>query len=152
VIREERDAAFWTSVFEDPAVKPHVALGHQLDLAEVVGSAAVMPLASENGGFIFARLDGLGRVWELHTLFRPRAWGGREVVVSAIEAFTLMFATSADVIVTHEVEGWRRSRPPLSFRFAPAGPFGPAPAIGPALRTWTLTRNAWDDSPARRRM
>jgi len=151
VIREDRDPAFWTDVYEHPAVKPHVSLGHDLDIAAIVANPSVTPLRSDNGGFLFARLDGLGRVHELHTMFTPEGWG-REVLISAKAAFAEMFRRGADVIVTQEVEGNRRSQPPLSFRFAPAGDFAFSPLLNATLRTWVLTRAAWDASPARQRM
>jgi hypothetical protein len=149
VITEDRDYGFWSGVYEHPAVKPHVSLGHKLDLAAILANPAIVPLRAEHGGFLFLRLDNLGRVYELHTLFTPEGWG-REVLLAAKDAFTAMFEAGAHVIVTHEVAGNPRSQPPLSFRFAPAGEF--APALGAMLRTWTLTRAAWEASPARRRM
>jgi hypothetical protein len=54
--------------------------------------------------------------------------------------------------VTHEVRGNRRSQPPLSFRFAPASAFHQVPQLAAELRTWVLTRSAWEVSPARQRM
>lgn len=149
-IVEDRDPAFWDRIANHPEVSPHVFLGHEaVSLAGMVQSPLATPLRAQNGGFIFLRLDSLGRVHELHTLFTPEGWG-REVLLSAKQAFARIFATGAQVIVTYEVEGWKRSQPPLSFGFKPAGDF--APALGTALRTWTLTRSAWDLSPARGRM
>lgn len=150
MIREERDAAFWTRIYEHPDVKPHVSLGADLDLAGIVTHPGVTPLAATHGGFLFARLDGLGRTFELHTLFTPEGWG-REVLEASKQAFQRMFDAGADLIVTQEVAGNRRSQPPLSFRFAPCGDFRPSP-LGHDLRTWVLTRAAWDASPARLRM
>jgi hypothetical protein len=149
VIREHRDPEFWIGVYEHPAVKPHVGLGGELDVAAVVSNPLVVPLRADHGGFLFIRLDGLGRVHELHTLFTPEGWG-REVASAAKEAFGLMFDRGADLIVTYEVAGNRRSQPPLSFRFQAAGGF--APDLGASLRTWVLTRSAWEASPAFRRM
>jgi hypothetical protein len=149
LIREDRDPAFWTAVYEHPQVKPHVSLGHDLDLAEILADPGVTPLAADHGGFIFIRLDGLGRTYELHTMFTPEGWG-REVAGAAKAAFALMFDGGADLIVTHEVAGNRRSQPPRSFRFEPAGGF--RPALDHELRTWVLTRYAWEASPARQRM
>lgn len=151
MIRECRDLAFWSAIYEHPEVKPHVSLGHDLDLAAVVSSPAVLPLASAHGGFFFIRLDGVGRVWELHTLFTPEGWG-REVHAAAKAAFAQMFERGADVIVTQEVAGNRRSQPPRSFRFCPAGEFRTSPELGADLRSWVLTRTAWEASPARLRM
>lgn len=151
LIREDRDAAFWTAIYEHPEVKPHVGLGHEIDISAIVGSEQVTPLRSDRGGFLFFRLDGLGRVFELHTMFTPDGWG-KEVLLSAKAAFAEMFRRGAQVITTYEVEGNRRSQPPLSFRFQPAGDFAPSVELNAQLRTWILTRNAWEASPARARM
>src|SRR5690606_41931560 len=96
---------------------------------------------------LFCRLDGLARVWELHTLFTPEGWG-REVLSGAREAFSTLFARGAQVVTTFEVAGWWRSRPPLTFRFKPAGGVEPSP-LG-SVKTWVLTRDAWEGSPVRR--
>lgn len=149
MILEDRDVGFWTEIYEHPQVKPHVSLGRELDLAAILSDASVTPLRAEHGGFLFIRLDGLGRAFELHTMFTPEGWG-REVALAAKDAFTLMFGRGADLIVTQEVSGNRRSQPPRSFRFEPAGEF--RPALDHELRTWVLTRYAWEASPARRRM
>lgn len=151
MIRESRSPTFWTAIYDHPAVKPHVSLGHEVDMAAVVASPTVTPLASAHGGFLFVRLDGLGRAYELHTMFTPEGWG-REVTGAAKDAFVEMFERGADLIVTHEVSGNRRSQPPRSFRFTPAGDFRFSPELDAHLRTWVLTRSAWDASPARQRM
>jgi hypothetical protein len=150
-LREDRDLAFWTWVYEHPEVKPHVGLGHAIDLGPLLDSPQVTPLRSDNGGFLFLRLDGLGRVYELHTLYRPEGWG-REVLGAAREAFCAIFAQGCQLIVTHEVAGNWRSRPPKTFRFEPCGDFAPSPALGADLRTWALRQAAWEASPARQRM
>jgi hypothetical protein len=145
LICEERDAGFWNRIVEHPAVA-HVTMGFPCDLSEIVANESVTPLASENGGFIFCRLDGLGRVQELHTLFTPEGWG-REVTRAAKEAFARMFASGAALITTYEVRGW--AAPPLSFGWRAVGDFSPTP-IGD-VRTWILTSDAWALSPACRR-
>ena len=150
MIREERDPAFWSAVYEHPAVKPHVGLGHEIDIEAFVSNPLVTPLAAEHGGFLFVQLDNLGRAYELHTMFTPEGWG-REVAGTAKDAFALMFDRGADLIVTQEVAGNRRSQPPRSFRFEPAGQFRGSP-LGVDLRSWVLTRYAWEGSPARQRM
>lgn len=149
MIREDRDLAFWTDVYEHPQVKPHVGLGHDLDLSLILDNPAALPLRAEHGGFIFVRLDNLGRVYELHTLFKPEGWG-REVLQALKEAVTEIFAGGGQIITTYDVEGNWRSRPPKTFRFQPCGDY--APALGVSLRTWVLTRDAWEASPARLRM
>jgi hypothetical protein len=150
VIFEERDVAWWRSVGEHPAVKPHVGLGRDLDFA-LVSDPVVTPLRSENGGFLFLRLDGLGRVQELHTLYRPEGWG-KEVLAALKAAVAEMFARGAQLITTHEVEGYYRSRPPKTFRFEPCGDFAPVAGFAVSTRTWVLRREAWEASPARQRM
>jgi hypothetical protein len=146
VIREERDPDFWRGVADHPQVS-HIKFGLPFDIGQLVEHDSVTPLASENGGFLFCRLDGLGRVFELHTLFKPEGWG-REVSGAAKEAFAAMFAKGARVITTYEVEGW--TAPPLSFGWRAVGGFD-ASDFG-QVRTWVLTLDAWETSPARRRM
>lgn len=145
MIREERSAHFWTNVSEHPQVKPTTKLDPS-DWPLFLARADVRPFASDHGGHLFAAMDCLGRAWELHSLFRPEAWG-REVNDALKAALTVL--GDWDVIVTHEVGGWWRSRPPLSYGFRRAGEFHASP-LGD-LRTWTLTRAAWNSSPARRR-
>lgn len=150
MIREQRDPGFWQTVAEHPGVAPHVFLGHgPVSLAALVTHDSVLPLASEHGGFLFCRLDGPGRLWELHTMYTPEGWG-REVLQAAKAAFSRVFE-QAQVVTTYEVEGWWRSRPPKSFGFQRAGDFQAVPEIGAALSTWILTRTAWETSPAHRR-
>lgn len=146
MITESRDVAFWREIVGHPDVA-HVTFGLPFDIAGLVEHESVTPLASENGGFLFCRLDGLGRVFELHTMFRPEG-RGREVSSAAKEAFAEMFARGARVITTYEVRGW--AAPPLSFGWKAAGDFSPTP-LGD-VRTWVLTLEGWEASPARRRM
>lgn len=151
MIREDRNPTFWTAVYEHPAVKPHVGLGQEVDFASLVQHPGVTPIRAEHGGFLFVRLDGLGRVHELHTLFTPEGWG-REALLALKAALVVMFDRGTDLVTTSEVGGNPRSQPPRSFRFAPAGDFYDAPEVGAQLRTWILTRPAWEGSPARQRM
>ncbi len=145
---EDRDPAFWDRVANHPEVAPHVFLGHEaVTFADIVQHPSVTPLRAIHGGFVFCRLDGLGRVQELHTLFTPEGWG-REVLLSAKQAFALIFSRGAQLVTTYEIESWWRSRPPKSFGFQPAGDFAPSP-LG-SLRTWILTADAWDKSPTLR--
>lgn len=152
LIREDRDTAFWSGVIEHPQVAPLVTFGHSIDLLAILDNPWVTPLRSERGGFLFVRLDGLGRVHELHTAYLPQAWGTREIVHAARQAFCAMFERGAQLIVTYEVAGNRRSQPPKTFRFEPCGDFAPAPDFPHLLRTWALTKAAWEGSPARVRM
>lgn len=152
MIREDRDYRFWADLIDHPQVAPHVTLGRQLDIAPMLQNPWCVPLRSERGGFLFIRLDGLGRVYELHTAFRPEAWGTREIPLAASEAFEAIFARGAQLVVTYEVAGNRRSQPPKSFRFVVCGEFSPAPDCPEPLRTWSLSWSDWEASPARLRM
>jgi hypothetical protein len=152
MIREERDAGFWNAVATHPDVRDCVFMNHPtMDLAPLVEPPTSLPLAAEHGGFIFLNKDGLGLVYELHTMFTPAGWG-REVAAAAREAFDLLFLRSAQLVFTLEVETNVRSRPPLSHGWRTAGPFTYAPDLAANVRTWVLTREAWDASPVRRRM
>jgi hypothetical protein len=131
LIREDRSPTFWASVCEPG-----------LDLA-FLASERVTPLRSDNGGYLFVNLDGLGRVWDLHAAFLPAGWG-REA--SATLKAALEHLGDWQIITSAEVEDNPRSRPPLSFGFRPASGFSGG------FRSWFLTRSAWDQSPARRRM
>lgn len=148
---EDRDPAFWSAVYEHPEVKPHVGLGQDLDMSAIVANPAVTPLRAAHGGFLFARLDAIGRIFELHTMFTPEGWG-REVLNAARAAHDEIFRRGCQIVTTFEVAGNRRSQPPLSFRFQPAGPFEMAAEFGVEFRTWFLTRAAWMASPAHRSM
>lgn len=130
-IREERDPAFWRACCE-----PGLDLGF-------LTSDRVTPLASANGGYFFVRIDGLGRVYDLHAAFKPAGWGKE---ASATLKASLRLLTGWQAISVSEVEGNWRSRPPRSFGFSPAGGFSGG------YRSWILTRDAWEASPARRRM
>jgi hypothetical protein len=147
VIRIERDPAFWIAVASHPAVAPSL-LGLP---AEKIGALArrpeILPLASENGGFLFARLDALGFVCELHTLFTPNGWG-REALVAGIWSIGVVWALGYQIVVTFEAKSNTRSRPPKTFGFRQAGDWRSTP-VG-ELRMWTLTQSAWNASPARR--
>ena len=149
-IAEQRDPSFWRAVIDHPQVKPHVTLGHAFDVAPLVASARVLPLASENGGFLMVQLDGIGRVFELHTMFRPEGWG-REVLLALKDACEMMFCErGAQIITTYEVATNKRSQPPKTFRFQPAGDFEPCDYGD--FRSWVLTKADWLTSPARRSM
>jgi hypothetical protein len=149
VIRVERDPAFWARVASHPAVAP-VLLG--MDPAAVGRIAAqpdVLPLASAHGGFLFIRRDVAGFVCELHTLFTPEGWG-REALVAGMSAIEAVWITGYQAVITFEAQANPRSRPPRTFGFARAGDWRASP-IGP-LRLWTLSHQAWDASPAKRRL
>lgn len=149
---DARDPEFWISVAEHPEVAPHVLFGHSgLMVGDVVQHERVLPFRSEHGGYLFVMLDGLGRIYELHSLFTPEAWGTRETLRTAKRAFTSVFEKAA-LIVTYEVLGNCRSRPPRTFGFASAGAFVETPELGGLMcRTWFLTSEAWKASVVGRR-
>ena len=83
VIRVEKDPAWWAAIANHPAVKPCLSLSADpVDVSKMVLDPKVWPVASEHGGFLFFQRDGLGRCWELHTMFTPEGWG-REVAEAA---------------------------------------------------------------------
>ena len=148
MIRLERDRTFWEDVARHPAVAPSLG-GFRPELAaEVCRSPRALPVASEHGGYIFIRLDAMGLVWELHSLFKPEGWG-REALQTGIAALGVLRSLNFQLITTLELAANPRSRPPLSFGFRPAGDFRPS-AAG-STRLWALTRQGWEDSPAKRR-
>ena len=150
MIHIERDPRWWVDVASHPAVAATLFGANPEVVGQVVVSPTVLPLAAVNGGFFFARLDVMGLVRELHTMFRPEGWG-REVHQAAKEAFEYVFGTGCQVIVTYQVEGNERSQPPRSFGFVLAGDYRPIDT-GAVVRSWVLTRQAWEASPAHRRM
>lgn len=147
-IRIERDPAWWAAIAAHPGLAE--ILGTILPAA--IGAVALqpnaLPMAAEHGGFIFLRLDALGFVAELHTLFTPEGWG-REALEAGIQAINAVWLCGFQSIVTLEVQANRRSRPPVSFGFTRAGDWRDSP-IG-AVRLWTLSREAWAQSPGIRR-
>lgn len=147
-IREERNPAFWRGIADHPEVSQAAIFGDAaMDLADIVQHPSVLPLASEHGGYLICRLDGLGHVCELHSMFTPEGWG-REAMLAAVDAFDLAFAGGMQVLTTYEVSTNPRSRPPKRFGFVRAGEFqGPY-----GLRSWVLTRAAWEASPGRSRL
>jgi hypothetical protein len=146
VIRLERSPDFWRELVDHPAVS-HVKMGQAFAIEDIIGLDSVTPLATDHGGFLFIRLDGLSRVFELHTMFRPEG-RGRDLTTAAKDAFSRMFNNGAMIITTYEVEGW--AAPPLSFGWRSVGGFEPTD-YG-SMRTWVLTLEAWKGSPAFRRM
>jgi hypothetical protein len=143
VIREERNLGFWRAICEHPGVKPWVSLGVQADwLPALVESPRCLPLACSSGGYFLVRSDLNPAVWDLHAAFRPEGWG--KVAHDALQA--VLSLGGWDLITVSEVAGNWRSRPPRSFGFRPAA------QMGAETRTWILTRNAWEQSPAYRRM
>jgi len=148
VLKVNRDPAFWTRVAAHPAVSGMLHGVSPQAIGALAAHEGMLPLASEHGGFLFARMDGFGFVRELHTLFTPEGWG-REALTSGIEALGLLFAHECQMVTTYEVADNPRSRPPKTFGFAVAGDWRET-VVG-TLRLWILTREAWMASPARTR-
>lgn len=134
------DLAFWVDVLSHPQVS-HVLDGHDPEsISVILDRPGVITHASKNGGLIFVPSDSLKLAYEMHTMFKPEGWG-KEVFHTARKAFDSMFEY-CDLIFTYETDH-PQSRPPRTFRFAPASEFRNG------RRIWTLTRNAWLASPAR---
>lgn len=145
-----RDASWWEGIAAHPQVAPHVFMGlPAVSLAPLVEPVASYPMASINGGLIFAPLDNLGFVYELHTLYKPEGWG-REVHAHAKECFREMME-GASIIVTHEQEGSAHTRPPLSFGWRTSSGFREV-GLPKRLRMWVLTKEAWQSSPVGRKL
>lgn len=140
MVAECRDLTFWTRIASHPEVAPYLGFEGAIDFSEIIAHPSVLPLASKNGGYLFARLDGFGGVWELHSLFTPEG-RGKEALAAGKEALAMVPGWS--MITTYSsADNWR-SRPPRSFGFKPSNDVGD--------RTlWFLTRQAWESSPAHR--
>jgi hypothetical protein len=148
MIRIERNPVFWEKVAAHPACAPALMGATPEAVGYMAGLPIVLPLAAEHGGFFFTRLDALGLVMELHTLFTPEGWG-REVLTAAKAACHVVFGAGCQVMTTMEMADNPRSQPPRSFGFKAAGEFQET-ALGEA-RVWTLARSDWEASPAFRR-
>ena len=147
VIREERDPSWWTAIASHPAVADGIYGMTPDAVGRIAERADVTPLASENGGFLFARLDTLGFSRDMHCIYTPAGWG-REVTLALVIALDAIFQ-QASVIHVFEMATNPNSRPPRSFGFAIAGEFRRT-NFG-FLRSWVLTQTAWESSPAHRR-
>lgn len=146
MIRQDRDAAFWTEIASHPEVRS-ILFGQAPELVgELMQRSDVRHFASEHGGWAFIRLDPYGLIWDTHAMFTPEGWG-REAHATMKHAFRTMLATAHALFVTETDNP--RSRPPISCGFKPCGGTLET-AIGP-LTTWVLTRAAWEASPAYRR-
>ncbi len=148
MIREERDVDFWYDVAAHPAVAGALMGLDPLQIAEVASRPAVLPLASDNGGWLIGRMDGLGLVGEVHAIYRPAGWG-REALDAGKQAMDWAFRVF-QVLVVHEMEHNPHSRPSLSAGFTLAGEWQYT-VVG-RIRMWVLTRAAWEISPMHRRM
>lgn len=145
-IRVERDPAFWRGILAHPEVR-HVMRGIDpaAALDAILSNTTVIPVASEHGGYLFVQMDPLGRVYDLHAAYTPEG-RGREANEALKAALDLV---QADVVIAFETDD-AQSRPPLSFGFRAAGLADETP-LG-LVRTWVLTREAWEASKVRARM
>lgn len=144
MIRVERDPQFWAWVLADAG---DVMGLDASQLAPVLAMETMTPLAAEHGGFLVCQMDGFGAHREFHTAFRTEG-RGREAHCAAKEAIRQQFADGVLMLSTFEMFDNRLSRPPLSFGFAKVGELDTP--LGRAAY-WTLTREAWEASPAGRR-
>lgn len=151
-LREERDASFWDAVAAHPAVAPGVFLGADpVSFAGVLALPTTVPFAGEHGGLVFLQMDGLGRVFEMHTLFTPEGHG-REAATSMREATAAMFRRGAQLLVTYQIEERKwTSGPPRSHGWRQADDFARC-SLGVGLRSWSLSAADWRQSPAFQRM
>jgi hypothetical protein len=148
MIRIERNPAWWAGIAAHPAVLATLGEVSPDDVGRLVARGDVLPLAADNGGYIFARGDPAGFVCELHSLFTPAGWG-REALVAGVEAINAVWISGYQAVTTFEVQANPRSQPPRTFGFVRAGDWRDT-RIG-ALRLWVLTKEAWIASPASRR-
>jgi hypothetical protein len=138
------DADFWRGIAEHPAVKPLVSFGTDFDWwTPLLTHPAVSVVRGDHGGYFLVCLDPLGRIFDLHAAITPEGWGR---AANALLKRALADLGGWDVVLATEVDGNWRSRPPRSFGFRPAA------ATEGQYRTWILARDAWENSPARRRM
>ena len=149
MIRLERDPAFWATIASHPALAHVLGALTPTVIGQLASRADVLPLAADHGGFFFVRLDSIGLVAELHTLFTPAGWG-REALQAGIEAINAVWICGFQLITTMEIAANPRSRPPRSFGFIAAGDDWRPTPIGPA-KLWTLSRAGWAASPGMRR-
>jgi len=148
VIRIERDPAFWSTVAGYPACAQALMGAKPDGVGMLAQQDDVLPIAAVHGGFLLRRLDPLGMIAELHTLFTPEGWG-REVVLAGIAAIGVVWACGFQTIVTLEMRSNPRSRPARTFGFQRCGDWKSTP-WGDA-RHWLVTRESWNTSPAAHR-
>jgi hypothetical protein len=147
MLREERDPDWWTAIAAHPGVADGVYGMTPEAVGKIAERADIVPLASEHGGFLFARLDVLGFARDMHCIYTPEGWG-REVTLALVVALETIFQ-QAQIVQVFEMATNPNSRPPRSFGFAIAGEFRRT-TLG-FLRLWVLTQTAWESSPAHRR-
>lgn len=144
MIELEADVSWWDGVAACPEVGPHVFMGREpFSLSALLDQHGAIGLRGENGGAIFIPRDPLGIVLEMHTLFRPEGWG-REVALVGREIMGLVFKATS-LLLTHEQEGYWRSRPPKSHGWVACADFQDV-GLPVRLRLWALTREGWMNS------
>lgn len=143
MIRIERDRVWWQRIACHPEV--YDAIGGAAGVSSLlwaVGQPGVMPIADDHGGYVFAEIR--PGVLELHSLFTPEGWG-REAMRAGNHALGFVFSRGAGCVITYEIEGNPRSRPPKRAGFASQGAWVEG-ALG-QMRMWILTADAWGASP-----
>ena len=145
-MRIERDPAFWTAIAAAPECAGALMGMAPETIGALAANPAVFPLASAHGGVLFARLDAFGFAFEVHTLFTREGWGARRST-PASAPWGSCCATARPLILTYEVDGAPRSKPPRRMGFVPAADWRGTP-VG-RLRPWVLTKEAWEAAPAR---
>lgn len=148
-LRIERDPHFWTEVASHPALATALYGLPPAFIGQIVQNPRLTPLAAQHGGVFVSPLDAVGFLYEVHAMFTPEGWG-REAYEASAETAMALFASGAQVISSLEIRDNARSRPPRSFGSVPVGDWRET-QIGEG-RCWILTRDAWEGSPARKRL
>ncbi len=149
MLRIERDPDFWLPIVSHPAVSGGLYGLEPKVFVNCLQSPLVLPFASEHGGFLCAKLGGLGLVVECHAVFTPEGWG-KEANECAKEAITTLFQDGAKLLLVYELADQPSSRPPLSFGFTTDDKW--SDSILGMTRFWSLSSDAWYNSPVFRRM
>lgn len=96
------ETEFLHRVIEDPAVKPWVTLGHEVDLTDVVKNPDNVFLANPWGGFLFVK-D--GDCYECHSQFLPEGRGKKTLEAAREAAWYIFTRTPALAIRTYVPRG-----------------------------------------------
>ncbi len=145
MLRIERSSEFWSGIINDPSVVETLGMTTEAFLSCVV-HPKVIPLASENGGFLLIDLS-VGQIAEFHTVFTKKG-RGKEAFLAACELAKFIFETR-DMAITYETTH-SSSKPPLSFGFQTENNWTATPNGN--LKLWYLTKSRWLSSPAHRRV
>jgi hypothetical protein len=144
LLAENRDPEFWRALADHPSCV-HVKGGYDVDIGELIANPRNQAFSSQHGGWLALPLDGLSRVFDLHALYLPEGRGR----AAFLDLLAVLGQIDFDLATVFETEN-PMSRPPKTVGFRPAGPARPS-FLG-SVRTWVLTRDAWEASPARRRL